>query len=486
MEQIRKFAFDVGWVFVSSVATVLIGFLLRIVLARWLGASDLGLYQMVITIYGIGTLVATFGIGVALIKYVAEYKGDKDKLTQTVSSGLISSVIFGIVAGILMYALSGLLANVFHMPELAHLLKILAFVFPFACILETWLGLFNGLREMKTFTFLVILRSLLMILFTIAFVKLGFGIAGAVFGIVLSVFGGCVVGFFLSRGFFRLNLQGFIQNAKRLVSFGGQVFGANAANVVANQADIILIGYFLAAVDVGYYSVAISVSMLLSLIPLAIQRITYPATSEYWSQNNHQALQKMIDKSMKYSACILLPMGLGVGFFAKDIVTGIFGQEFVYAVLPLCILLIARVIRGGTIVPIGGSFGGVGRPDLALKITAISAATNVGLNILLIPRFGIVGAAMATTVSLLLGVASYLVLIPRILKVRLDYKWYAWTIGLATLAVLLFLAGSDLIGYYIAGGVILCAYTALIFTFFLTKEDKAIFRSLARSLVPRR
>lgn len=485
MEQVKKFTFDVGWVLISSVVTLLIGFLLRIVLARWLGAADLGLYQMVITIQGIATLVAALGIPVALIKYVAEYKDDKGKLTQTVSSGLISSIIFGVFVGILLYALSGTLASVFHMPELAGLLKILAFVFPFTSFLEALLGLFNGLRQMKSFAFLMILRSLLMILLIVAFVWLGFGIKGAVLGIVLSVIGGCIFGLYSSRSFLYLNLQGFVQNAKKLVLFGSQMFGANAMGLILAYTDIILIGYFLAAKDVGYYSVAVSLSMFFLIIPQAIQRITYPATSEYWSNNNHQALQTMIDKSMKYSACILLPVGLGVGFFAREIITTMFGAEFIYAALPLCVLLIARVIRGSTEVPIGASFSGIGRPDIALKIDATSAGANVGLNILLIPRFGILGAAIATTASLLLGTIIFLALIPRLLKVKIDFKWFAQAIGFAGIAVGIFLGGTNLVNPFIIGGIILCAYIALIFKLFLTKEDKATFSSLAHSLILR-
>jgi len=485
MEQVRKFAFDVGWGLVSAAVTLLIGFLLRIFLARWLGAADLGLYSMVITIQGIAIFVASLGIPLSLIKYVAEYKDDRDRLFQTISAAFISSIIFGLVIGVLLYALSGTLAGAFDMPELAHLLRILAFVFPFASILETLLGLFNGLRQMRTYAYLIILRSFLTILFIVALVWLGFGVEGAALGLVLSVVGGCIFGLYFSRKLLHLSLHGLFQGAKRLVSFGSQVFTADALGLILQYTDIILIGYFLAAKDVGYYSVAISLSGFLLLIPMAIQRITYPATSEYWSKNNRDALRGMIDKSMKYSACILLPLGLGVGFFAEELVTGIFGQEFVYAALPLCVLLIARVIRGGTIIPIGASFSGVGRPDIALKLSAISAGTNIGLNILLIPPLGILGAAIATTVSLLLGTVIFLVFMPRILGVMIDLKWYAKALGFACIAIALFLVGIKLINPYVAGSIILSSYVILVFKVFLTKEDKAMFGSLARSLVSR-
>ncbi len=486
MEQAKKFAFDVGWVFTSSIVTLVFSFSLRIVLARWLGAADLGLYQMVITIQGIATLFATFGIGVALTKYVAEYKDDKDKLFQTVSSGFISSVIFGVVTGILVYTLSGTLASVFDMPELARLLKIVAFVFPLTSLLEASLQLFIGLRKMKTYAYLIILRSFLMILFIVTFVWLGFGVEGAVLGIALSIMAGCILGLYTSRSFLHLNLPGFFHNTKKLVSFGSQVAGINALGLVTVQADIILIGYFLTAKDVGQYSIAVTLSNLFFLLPYAIQKITYPATSEYWSKNNHQALQKMSDKSTKYSTCILLVLGLGVGFFAREIIITMFGTEFLYAALPLWILLIARVIRGGLIMPMGGAFSGIGRPDIAFKLGVLSSGINIALNILLIPHLGITGAAIATTISLLVHTVTFLALMPKILGVRIDIRWFSAAIGTACVAVGLFLAGIKLINPYIVGGIILGSYSILIFKLFLTKEDRDMLRSLVYSLVSRR
>ena len=486
MEDVKRFSFDVGWVLASSVVTLAIGFLLRIVLARWLGADDLGLYTMVITIQAVAVFVAGIGIPLALIKYVAEYKDRRDKLFEITSAAFIGSIILGLAVGILLYTLSGTIAGLFDMPELASLLKILAIALPFASIFETVLGLFNGLRQMKIYAYVMVIRNFLMTLFIVTFVWLGFGVEGAVWGIVISVVGGCLFGLYFSRKFLRIILRGLLQGIKRLVSFGSQVFGADALGLILLYTDIILIGYFLSAEDIGYYSIAISVSAFFLVVPTAIQRITYPATSEYWSQNKHQSLSIMIDKSMKYSACILLPFGLGVGFFSKELVTGVFGQEFIYAALPLIVLLIARVIRGSTLVPVGGSFAAIGRPDIPLKLSAIAAGANVGLNILLIPPFGILGAAIATTTSLLLGVIISLALFPKMLKVRVDIKWYAKSMGFAVIAIALFFAGRELINPYIVGSVILCGYTALVLGVFLSGEDRAILKSLAYSLVRRR
>lgn len=486
MEHSKKFAFDVGWSVFSSVSSVAITFLLRMFLARYFGPAGLGLLTLVIIIQGIAVIIGTFGIPIALTKYAAEYKGDRDKLNQTNSSALVSSIGFGVVLCILLYTLSSVIATIFNKAELARLLKILALAIPFIPFLETLQGLLIGLREMKIYAYLLILRNALNILLIIALVEFGFGVEGAVFGIVLSALVGCMLAIIFLGKYLSLNLDNILQNTKNLVSFGSQVFGANAVNFIAGQVDVLIIGYYLANIKVGYYSAAVSMSLLLFIIPEAIQRISIPVSSEYWSKNNLQGLQSIIDKSMKYSASIVLPIGLGMGFFAKEIITLIFGAEFIYAVLPFCILLIARVVRGATIVPVGGSFSGIGRPDVGLKLDALSSVLSIGLSILFIPRFGLTGAAMATTTSLLAGCIIGLILLQRIVRVNIDVKWYAQAIGLACIAIVLFTIGTKLFNHYIVGGVVLLGYIILFFKVLFVKEDKDLFYSLAYSLVDRK
>jgi len=95
MQASKKFAFDVGITFAASVVSMFIGFVITVLLGRYLGAGDLGLYRMVSTIYGITMLFAAIGIPAAIIKYVAEFKDDRAKSDAIVSSGVITSLILG-------------------------------------------------------------------------------------------------------------------------------------------------------------------------------------------------------------------------------------------------------------------------------------------------------------------------------------------------------------------------------------------------------
>ena len=402
MRTSKKFAFDISITFTASVISMFFNFVVIILLGRYLGADNLGLYRMTSTIFAISVLVAGIGIPGAITKYTAEYKEDKTRFSQIISSAVIISMIVGIICTGAMYGSSQELAHVFHMPELTFLLKVLSPVFPFALTAGVLLGLLNGLRTMKKHGTARIFQSALMISITAPLLYLGLGVFGAVCGVVLSSAGYCFLLAWFCRDHLKMTLNNICATARELLTFGSQIFGASAVNLINYRADTIFIGYFLTAAAVGQYAVAVELGQFFWLIPNAVQTITYPATSEYWSKKNYRALHKMVDKSIKYTACILLPIAVGVGIFAESIVSSIFGEGFNSAVLPLRILLVGTALQGATIRAVGSSLTGVGRPDISLKLVTISAVTNIVLNILLIPKFGIAGAAATTTCSLLL------------------------------------------------------------------------------------
>ena len=108
----KKFAFDVGITLFASVVSLPLGFVIQTSKSlkplagclnktflksfrRYLGADDLGLYRMTSTIYGIAMLAAAVGIPAAMMKYVAEFKDDRTKINQIVSSGVITSLFSG-------------------------------------------------------------------------------------------------------------------------------------------------------------------------------------------------------------------------------------------------------------------------------------------------------------------------------------------------------------------------------------------------------
>lgn len=486
MQEAKKFALDVSLTFIASMVNMLLVFIISIILARYLGATELGFYRLTYTFYGVATMVGALGIPVAVIKYVAEYKDDEVNLNKIVSAGIITSLVIGVILSIAIYFLSQTFADLFRMPPIKSLLELLAPVFPFVLVNSVLFGTLNGLREMNKYAIALIMQQVIITISTIILIYYGFGVSGAIIGIVLSSAGISAYLIYCCRDRLYLTLDGYIKTTKKLTVFGTQMFGANLINMINLQADTVFLGYFLTAADVGYYSVATGLGKFFWVVPQAIQTISYPATAEYWGKKNIWGLQKMLNKSMKYTALALIPAGIAIGFFADEIITGIYGQGFQQSALPLQILLIGTVLFGVFGTSIGGSLAGVNRPDLSLKAAGFSATINIILNVLLIPRFGIMGAAVATAVSLaIMGLVVYALTIKTI-SIKARFDWMIKITVIASLAIILFsifAASNNSIALRV--GIIL-AFSAISLIILIEKEEIELLKSSLRALTKKR
>ena len=417
MKKSKKFAIDVGLVLASSVVIKFLNILKQPIMARYLGPAGLGLYSIATTVVFLVEIVAGFGVPFAIIKYVAEYKDRKDKLQSLVSSAVITMLAFGTISSILLFIFSDRIANILDMPSLSFILKLYAFSLPFSLTYSVVINYFNGLLQMKYYSYIEIYKGFLSFLIIIILLILGFGVEGAVIGTVFGIIVGSLIAIRLMKKWVNFTISDYKKNTKKITSFGSRMMLSNAINIINYQTDIMMIAYFLTVKDVGYYSIAISFSQFFWILPNSLQRIAYPATSEYWTNDKSQSLNKMINKTMKLSAIILLSMGLGLWFFAEDIIVLFFGHQFTIAIEPLRILLIGTIIIG-IFKSIGGTLPAIGYPGLGFKINSTSAIVNILMNITLIPRYGIVGAATATTTSLIIVAALNYYYIAKIAKIK--------------------------------------------------------------------
>ena len=467
----RKFAFDVSWVFISLVIRLATGFLLSVILGRFLGAASFGLFMMTLTIYTIASLVGGIGIPSAIVKYVAEFKEDNERINIFVSCGVVNSVIFGAIAGSVLFVLSDVLANIFNMPELTDLIKLIAFSLPFLVVNNTLLGLLNGLREMKSYSLRAVIRSSLLLGFTILLVGIGLGITGAVLALVLSEVGILFLLIFISRSFFRFVIRDYVKTTKEVVKFGSQLFLANAIYMVNTRADLLLVGYFLADKDVGIYAIAVAIASAFQMIPSAISTVTYPMMSENYSRKLHQANEILINKTMKYSLIILSILGILMIFVAKDIIFWLVGPEFLPAVIPLAILVLAMIVSG-SLTSTGTTFSAAGRPDMAFKINLVTVVPNIAMDILLIPMLGITGAAIGTAVSMLIGSILSIHFRYSILNIRLDVKLYPRVLLPIAAMVAIFFIFQNWINPHLIAGVMFVIYFIGAIIFLLNSEER--------------
>jgi stage V sporulation protein B len=175
--------------------------------------------------------------------------------------------------------------------------------------------------------------------------------------------------------------------------------------------DILLLGHFLTVKEVGIYSTASPTSRLVMAFSAALYAVMLPSVSETVAKKDRAQLRGYIGYAYKLSVVILLPVTLFSFLLSEPIITILFGYQYVAAAAPFEILVVGTAFLG--IFTLNSSiFQGAGRPDVSMKILISTAVLDAMLNWVLIPKFGIIGAAFASTLSFVFaGFGSTLLLV---------------------------------------------------------------------------
>lgn len=168
--------------------------------------------------------------------------------------------------------------------------------------------------------------------------------------------------------------------------------------VISNQTDMVMLGIFRTPSEVGLYKVASQGAQMVIFILFAVNMTIGPLVSELYHSQRMQELQKLITSSSRVIVCISVPVAVALMIWGRPIITLLFGKEYALSSVPLVILCAGQLISA-----VMGSVGLIlnmtGYEKDTLKGLVGSALINVLLNLLLIPRFGIEGAAVATSIS---------------------------------------------------------------------------------------
>lgn len=475
----KKFAYDVGWIFSGSTFALILSIITSPVMAYYLGASGLGLWVM---LFAITSLLGVTNLGIpgATIKYVAEFKDDKNKLYQVASVSFIISIILGIVTAVALFITADIITGIFGMPSLTPLFKLFLLTIPFSYMTGSVIATLSGLREMKLVSLLNVTSGSLNFGLVIIPIILGYGLKGAVIGLIIATIIYAFIAIFFFRNFiFHLTFSKFQETAKKLLLFGIQTVMSGIVSIILYRIDVLMIGYFMTSTEVGIYSVAIAIARIIWIIPQSINMVSYPTFSHYWGKGEHDVVNKLFDRGLKYSTCMLAPIGLGLAIFGKDAILLLYGTTFLPAVLPLQILVIGAVVRG-VIMSIGSVWLSAGRPDMGYKLPLITVGPNILLNCVLIPAYGIAGAAMATMLSFLFNAFVALLFINRILRLKPDAKWFGKAVSLTILASFVY-SFSMSINHYIMGILTLGLYLTLVWFYLMIKEDRKFVIELVKT-----
>jgi O-antigen/teichoic acid export membrane protein len=178
--------------------------------------------------------------------------------------------------------------------------------------------------------------------------------------------------------------------------------------------DTFLLKMFLGDREVGFYSIAYKITFALQFIPLAFVAALYPAFASYF-KDNYERLKMVFEKSFNYLAFIALPLSFGIMALAREIVAKLYTSEFTFSVWPLQIL-IASIPFLFINFSLACFLNATDRQKINTRNLGLVMILNIVLNLIFIPRLGIWGASLASSVSTLLMFSLNLTAVLRVIK----------------------------------------------------------------------
>lgn len=170
--------------------------------------------------------------------------------------------------------------------------------------------------------------------------------------------------------------------------------------LINGNTDVLMLGFFASEHEVGSYRAVVQAATLVSFGVQAVGMVAAPYFARLHAAGNMLELQRAVTLSSRASAAVALPAALALIFWGEPILTFVFGREYAGGAIALGILAAGHLLNASMGV-LGGLLNMTGHERDTARGVAIAAVVNIVLNLALVPSFGMNGAALATSLTLI-------------------------------------------------------------------------------------
>jgi len=411
-----SFKRGITYTFLSQLISVVLLFAAFAIAARLVSETDLGTFVLLFVAAQFLTTVSDFGMTNTIVRFLSAEKREQQEIASTAFG---FSFVVGLAISVLIYFVGGLLFPAMGLGVLGELAGAVSLLFFFQYFLGRISAFLQGLHFYKRYAYVQILgplSRLLLILLLVGFLSMG--LKGLIIAAIASSLLSCLLGYMLLPWNVVPRMNGEV--VKRLLSFGIPLQINALLAFVFERADIVLLGAMAGPVSVATYEVAYKLPHQVRGFVGAFISVFLPQLSEYYGRGNMGEAEVLLRKALRLASFVAAGTALMALLYNREIITLIFSSKYagggpVFAVLMLgvsiglCNWLMATALIAQ------------GRPKATLVTTIPEALVNVGLNVVLIPRLGIMGAALASAISRTLVNPIFLFLLGR--KSRILAMW---------------------------------------------------------------
>jgi len=375
---------------------IVIGMLSAMIIARILGADGQGKYALIILLPNMFYTLFNLGVPVSTVYYI----GQKEYMLEDVfKTNLLIAVALSLFTGLISCLFVYLYQDTFYEQIEWSILAISLISLPFIFLNKNLQVIFQGKEEFKKFNLIVILNQLGVFVFCVVFlIVLGWGLLGAVAAFVSSQLLVFIALFYFLKQDFNLTFSkgSFSKSYFRSSFFYG--LKGHISNILAfinYRVDLFIIAYFLNDAAVGLYSVAVTIVERIWVVSQSVSTVLFARVSNLSTDIERAKFTAIVARNVLFISFI---GGVLLYFLGGWLIYLLFGSEFVDSAAPF-IWLIPGVVLLSFARILSNFFSGIGKPEINTYVASFTTILNIGLNIYLVPKLGVVGAAIATSIT---------------------------------------------------------------------------------------
>ena len=397
-----------------------------VLLGRLLGPTEAGLYFLALTILTIASILGRIGLDNTVLRFVAGHAatGDWSTVKGVHRKATVLATVASVVATLILVAAAPWLSTTFFgKPELTPLLRWMALAIAPTALFTLYAQSLQGLKRIADANLVGTVALPLFLLAGLPLLVSRWGTPGATMAYILAALLTVLLGIWLWRRA-TPHLRGLPghSDTAALLDSSVPLFWVSCFQLVITWAPTVTLGAIASSADVGIFATANRAAMLTSFVLLAVNSISAPKFAALHRAGDMATLGRIARQSAKLMALMASPI-LAIFTLFPARVMRMFGPEFAAGAPVLSILAVGQFINVVT-----GSVGWLlimcGHERLMRNNIAVCAAVGLALNLVLIPPFGVIGAAIAAATTLALQMIIAAVMVWQKLGVMTIPLWY--------------------------------------------------------------
>ncbi|MEZ4600792.1 MAG: flippase [Syntrophotaleaceae bacterium] len=379
----------------------------NVLVARFYGASMMGVLAIVQAFMMMASIFAVMGTNVSILRLIPEHL-TKYSVTSAFNiyrkTQYLVAVTSLLVGGALYFCSNLIAQKVFTKPDLNFYIAVTALSVIFKALMDLNTEAVRGLRLIRIFAFMQILPHAMMLLILLALMAISKQPNDPFYAQLAAWGATAITGALIMDRAFRCQMRPDDQvrplKLVELLSISAPMLMTASMNFIIGQVGVLVLGVYRPASEVGFYAIAVKLATLTSFVLQAINSMAAPKFSELFHTGKLDDLFYVAKKSTRLIFWTTTPILLFLVVFGRPILA-LFGEDFTVAYLPMLILVVGQFVNS-----VSGSTGYfmnmTGQQKAFRNIIAISSSINIFLTLFLIPKFGLLGAALAGTSSMAL------------------------------------------------------------------------------------